>query len=122
MSSRSDAIDILVEDLALQLLSAQAAADQAATVEDRLEAALEAPMASKRGKQAAVSSGLEIQRALTGMAGRASERVQETRSLVRTLEWNLRYYLALREKDRAAGGGRSAGRQKAKTVRAGRTR
>jgi hypothetical protein len=108
MSSRNDALDILIEDLALQLLSSDGAADQAAVLEERLEDALETKTASAARKKTGAAGRLEIQRVLSGMAGRAGSRAQETRSLVRTLEWNLRYYIALREAERATGAKKTA--------------
>lgn len=114
--ARSDhALDILIEDLAMQLLSARLAAGHAELLQSRLADALAVQAGARAGKLRPSADPLEVQRALTGMAGRAGLRVQETASLARTLEWNLRFYLARRDAGR-----KTAGHQTNKRPPAGR--
>lgn len=102
MATRDIALDILIEDLALQLLSAGAAVDHAARLDERLADALEAPAKRRPRREESAANRLEVQRALTRMACRSGARAEDVRSLVLTLEWNLRHYLARRD-DRHAG-------------------
>lgn len=102
MATRDIALDILIEDLALQLLSAGAAVDQAAALDERLADALEAPARRRPRREESTAIRLEVQRALTRMACRSGDRFEDLRGLVLTLEWNLRHYLARRD-DQPAG-------------------
>lgn len=121
MARPDHALDILIEDLALQLLSARLAAGQAELLQGRLADALAVQAGARAGKPRPSADRLEVHRALTGMAGRAGLRVQETESLVRTLEWNLRFYLARRDGDQKAAGHRTKKRPPTAHKTSGRT-
>jgi len=104
MRPERGALDILIEDLALQVLSAETATYQSEILEERLLQALNQRPTARAGRRSTGSTNrLEVERFLTGMAGRSGERFQETRSLALTLKWNLRRYLALRGSSPRAG-------------------
>jgi len=119
--ARSDhALDMLIEDLAMQLLSARLAAGQAAMLQGKLSHALTAHAGASTGRPRTTADRLEVQRAFTAMAGRAGLRVQETEALTRTLEWNLRFYLARRDGEPKAAIRRTGKRQTAGRKTSGR--
>ncbi len=99
MNTRSEALDILIEDLALQLLSARAAAAQTETLHTRVAGMLERLPRSRNPQR------MHHQRILTKARGNTGEKLQQARTLVSVLEWDLRLYWDERE---AAGGSRKA--------------